>query len=205
MKELPNLFIIRKNGKRYIKYGSKKIIIAEDNKTRSTKIIQRLNKMILNLQETNKIKIKSGKKSLKLSNENPTISGGTIQKPNITEAAFSRELVKTFSTLLGYQVSQMNQKPESYKPPSVSVPPSAPPINVHLHNRPQPTQPPQQGTIASTTIVDENDDEYTGPIAEVLPAQGFTSSGANHGRPKYSDRTIEQLRTDLESKDIKTG
>ena len=94
----------------------------------------------------------------------------------------------------------MNQKPESYKPPSVSVPPSAPPINVHIHNQPQPTQPPQQGTIASTPTVDENDDEYTGPIAEVLPAQGFTSSGANHGRPKYSDKTLEQLRTDLETK-----
>jgi len=77
MKELPNLFIIRKNGKRYIKYGSKKFIIAEDNKTRSTKIIQRLNKMILNLQKINKFKKKSGKKSLKLSND-ITESGAPI-------------------------------------------------------------------------------------------------------------------------------
>ena len=92
----------------------------------------------------------------------------------------------------------MNQKPESYKaPPSVPPPPPPPSPNpIHIHNYPQLTQPPQQETIAFTPI----DDENTGHLVELLPAQGLTASGATAGRPKYSDKTIEQLRTDLETK-----
>ena len=208
MKELPNLFIIRKNGKRYIKYGSKKFIIAEDNKTRSTKIIQRLNKMIIHLQKINKDKKKSGRRSRKI--PNPTITGGTHSIPTITEAVFSRELVKSFPTLLGYQVSHMNQKPDSYKAPSVPPPPPPPPPPVlpnpiHIHNYTQAVQSQiEASSPADNNYSVEEANENTGgpshsPNVEILPAQGYSSAGNKVGRKKNREKAVANLEKDLQS------